>query len=289
MKKSPAFQLYPQDFLVGTADMTSEEVGGYIRLLCYQWTKGFLENNDKKLMQLSGVFDINDLNNVKSKFILCEDGYLRNGRMESTRLEQDTYREKQASKSKEYWDKKKLVALDRLATPEPIPLGMALDMARVSPSPSPSPSPTTTTTSLPLTTTKDILLKKESKKVLEIILPFDSEEFKTAWKNWKEYKRVEKNFKFKSDISESIALKKLLADCLGRENIALEMIETSISAGWTGLFTPTKKQNYEPIATPEPKKQRTFQDMLDDKAKREGTYVSTEGDNEQFTDFDTVD
>jgi hypothetical protein len=140
-----------------------------------------------------------------------------------------------------------------------------------------------------------ILLKKEPKikplenKVLEIILPFDSEEFKTAWTNWKHYRKVDKKKPYVTQISEGVALNKLKKDCLGRENIALEMIETSISAGWTGLFTPTKKQNYEPIATPEPKKQRTFQDMLDDKAKREGTYVSTEGDNEQFTDFDTVD
>ena len=37
MSKSPAFQLYPKDFLVDTAMMTAEEVGVYMRLICYAW------------------------------------------------------------------------------------------------------------------------------------------------------------------------------------------------------------------------------------------------------------
>ena len=40
--KAPAFQFYAADFLVGTSDMTNEEVGIYIRLLCHQWAKGFV-------------------------------------------------------------------------------------------------------------------------------------------------------------------------------------------------------------------------------------------------------
>jgi len=36
MSKDPAFLLYSGDFLNGTADMEPEEVGVYIRLLCYQ-------------------------------------------------------------------------------------------------------------------------------------------------------------------------------------------------------------------------------------------------------------
>ena len=33
-KRDPAFLFYPADFLIGTMDMTDEEVGIYIRLLC---------------------------------------------------------------------------------------------------------------------------------------------------------------------------------------------------------------------------------------------------------------
>jgi uncharacterized protein YdaU (DUF1376 family) len=36
MNKPPAFQFYADDFLGGTIDLTTEEVGAYIRLLCFQ-------------------------------------------------------------------------------------------------------------------------------------------------------------------------------------------------------------------------------------------------------------
>lgn len=94
--KAPAFQFYPHDFLVGTADLTAEEVGGYIRLLCYQWAKGSLPNDDKKLMQLSGITDGLSLGNVSVKFRLCDDGLKRNDRLEKVRLEQQEYRRKQS-------------------------------------------------------------------------------------------------------------------------------------------------------------------------------------------------
>lgn len=42
MAKDPAVLLYTQDFLTGTSLMTAEEVGCYIRLLCYQQQYGSL-------------------------------------------------------------------------------------------------------------------------------------------------------------------------------------------------------------------------------------------------------
>ena len=39
-KRDPAFLFYPADFLIGTMDMTDEEVGIYTRLLCRQHQKG---------------------------------------------------------------------------------------------------------------------------------------------------------------------------------------------------------------------------------------------------------
>lgn len=96
MKPSPAFQFYPQDFLVGTADLTAEEVGGYIRLLCYQWAKGSIPNDVTKLMQMSGISSSNSLANVQLKFRLCDDGTLRNDRMELVRKYQEDYRLKRS-------------------------------------------------------------------------------------------------------------------------------------------------------------------------------------------------
>src|SRR6478752_824536 len=44
--KPPAFQFYADDFLGGTLTMTLEERGLYITLLCLQWSKGFVTEDD---------------------------------------------------------------------------------------------------------------------------------------------------------------------------------------------------------------------------------------------------
>ena len=77
MAKDPAFLFYYQDFLVGTDDMTNDEVGAYIRCLCHQASKGSL--TDKHMMKIcisSEVFDV-----VYSKFKIDEDQSLFNERL----------------------------------------------------------------------------------------------------------------------------------------------------------------------------------------------------------------
>ena len=103
--KSPAFQFYVQDFLMGTLEFTAEQVGGYIRLLCHQWDKGGLPDDDKKLIQLSGM-KAKSLPEVKVKFIRNDDGQLRNVRMEKVRQQQEEFREKRRANAKARWDKK---------------------------------------------------------------------------------------------------------------------------------------------------------------------------------------
>ena len=46
MAKDPAFLFYYQDFLVGTSFMTLEEIGAYVKLLCFQADKGSLSEKD---------------------------------------------------------------------------------------------------------------------------------------------------------------------------------------------------------------------------------------------------
>lgn len=43
------FKFYPADFLIGSAYLTNEEVGIYIKMLCYQWDKGILPT-DRNLL-----------------------------------------------------------------------------------------------------------------------------------------------------------------------------------------------------------------------------------------------
>jgi len=44
--KDPAFLFYFQDFLVGTSFMTLEEIGAYIKILCFQADRGPLREQD---------------------------------------------------------------------------------------------------------------------------------------------------------------------------------------------------------------------------------------------------
>ena len=89
---SPAFQFYVQDFLTGTLYMSAEEIGAYMLLLCYQWDKGALPDSDRDLLRISRS-KAKTLVVVREKFARCEDGMLRNIRMEMEREKQAAYRE----------------------------------------------------------------------------------------------------------------------------------------------------------------------------------------------------
>ena len=107
----PAFQLYADDFLAGTADMTAEEVGIYIRLLCHAWNKKGLKNDEKRIGILVGICGGNATASAKevlaSKFELGADGIWRNERQEKTRADQEEYRKTQSNNAHLRWDKVK--------------------------------------------------------------------------------------------------------------------------------------------------------------------------------------
>lgn len=89
MKGAPWFPFYPADFLGGTFAMDAAEVGAYVRLLCLQWQGGGLPNDPAKLAALSGNTFVSA---IADKFVRCEDGKLRNLRLEE-------YRERASKKS----------------------------------------------------------------------------------------------------------------------------------------------------------------------------------------------
>ena len=74
----------------------------------------------------------------------------------------------------------------------------------------------------------------------EVIYPFTSPEFMEAWNLWKQYKKEQFRFTYKSVITEQAALKALseVANC---DTKAIQIIHQSISNGWRGLF-PLKQQ-----------------------------------------------
>ena len=76
MAKDPAVLFYTQDFLTGCTDLTFEERGQYITLLCLQHQKGHLSEKTIRLTLGSVSVD------VMSKFLKDEQGCYYNERME---------------------------------------------------------------------------------------------------------------------------------------------------------------------------------------------------------------
>ena len=101
MSKPPAFQFYAADFLMGTATMTAEEVGAYIRLLSYQWDTGSVPDDDATIARLGGC-QASAVAKVRQKFRNCG-GVLKNDRMEAERDKQRSFREKQAANGAKRW------------------------------------------------------------------------------------------------------------------------------------------------------------------------------------------
>jgi uncharacterized protein YdaU (DUF1376 family) len=142
-RKAPAFQFYADDFLAGTLEMSQEEVGQYIRLLCHQWNRGSIPVETEKQQRLTGGCVSVD---VLVKFRLCEDGLLRNERLETVRSEKDRYLQQQSQKGRKSAELRKLAST--VVQPDTQPesnSGSTTVEIRLQPkvnSPSPTPTPT---------------------------------------------------------------------------------------------------------------------------------------------------
>lgn len=144
--KPPAFQCYADDLLAGTADMTAEEFGVYWRLVCHSWNKNGLPNDDYRLGLLAGQCQASAVALAKTKFVLGEDGLLRNPRLEKIRSEQVLYRQMQSEKAHLSWEKRRARQSDGppsgggLANGSAMPVHMPVHKPEIC-SPSPSPTP----------------------------------------------------------------------------------------------------------------------------------------------------
>lgn len=87
MSKDPAFLFYSSDFLTGTALMTDDQIGKYIKLLCYQHQKGHLTERDMLKICLTHDEDI------FSKFEKDENGLYYNARLQQEVEKRKAYSE----------------------------------------------------------------------------------------------------------------------------------------------------------------------------------------------------
>jgi uncharacterized protein YdaU (DUF1376 family) len=99
--KDPAFLFYSSDFLSGVQDLTMEERGQYITLLCLQHQKGHLT---EKMIRLSCG---NAAADVMAKFRHDEDGNFYNERLEEEIEKRKVHTEKQRQRAIDGWEKRK--------------------------------------------------------------------------------------------------------------------------------------------------------------------------------------
>jgi hypothetical protein len=101
MSKDPAFLFYSSDFLTGVSDLTMEERGQYITLLCLQHQKGRLSGKAMAIAVPDATAD------VLAKFRQDPDGCYYNARLEEEAEKRAAHSEKQRQRAINGWKKRK--------------------------------------------------------------------------------------------------------------------------------------------------------------------------------------
>ena len=119
--KDPAFLFYPADFLVGVMDMTDEEVGQYIKLMCRQHQKGHIPDSVIKRATEA----------VQEKFVQDDDGKWYNERLEkeikrraeytaSRRRNLESKKDKEEPRPRAYREFEKEKTIDAVPMPDEV-------------------------------------------------------------------------------------------------------------------------------------------------------------------------
>jgi hypothetical protein len=225
-RRAPAFPLYADDFIGGTVDLSQEEVGAYIRLLCYQWNRGSIPVDPAVQVRLAGgCVSVA----VLAKFSAGENGQLRNLRLESVRSQKDKFIELQREKGRLSAEKRRLEQnrFNRGST-EVQPDAQPDAQPKVN-LPSPSPSPIK----------KDIAPSSPWAVAFGLELPENlrTQNCLDAAKLWLEYKR-EKRQGYKR-----IGLQSTMTKWANDFTCATfpSAVDHSIANNWSGVFAPREQ------------------------------------------------
>lgn len=100
MNQSPAFQFYPKDFLMDdkVAVMNLEQIGAYMKLLCYCWNNNGLPGDEEELKEMCG--NPQNWDKIWKKVGKCF--YKNSGKLYNKRLDEEKQKQKHwKEKSKE--------------------------------------------------------------------------------------------------------------------------------------------------------------------------------------------
>lgn len=213
MGKDPAFLFYPGDWLGGTLGMTFEEKGAYMELLMLQFNRGHMTKH--MIGQTVGQLWVN----IEDKFKVDDKGLYYNARLEE-----------EQTKRKNYSDSRRNNVLGKnqySKQPKKKAGHMTLHMENENEN------------------EDENVIKDEVK--IEIIFPFESDNFRQQWDIWVDYKAKEFNFKYKTPQSQQAALASLAKLSNNNEEEAINLIHNSMANGWKGLFKD--KQNGKQTTT----------------------------------------
>ena len=208
MAEYPAFLFYSSDFLSGVSDLTMEERGQYITLLCLQHQKGALSEKTIRLSVGSVSVD------VMAKFEKNAEGSFFNKRLVSEIEKRVAFTE----------SRRKNGNMGGRPKQEEKPIGKPKNNLKVNHMANHMENEDRNE--------NDNRIKDESEKFSN---PF-SPNFIKSWDQWKEYKKKEFAFQYKSVISEQSAINELVKLSGGNEITAKEIIMQSITNGWKGFF-----------------------------------------------------
>jgi uncharacterized protein YdaU (DUF1376 family) len=123
--KDPAFLFYSSDFLAGVQDLTMEERGQYITLLCLQHQKGRLTEKMIRLCCGNAAAD------VLAKFQQDDDGLFFNQRLEIEVGKRKAHAEKQRTRAIDGWKKRKNQNCDTDATASTAAYATAMPLVNI--------------------------------------------------------------------------------------------------------------------------------------------------------------
>ena len=216
MAKDPAFLFYPNDWIGGTMGMTFEEKGAYMELLMMQFNRGHMTTH--MVGQVVGqIWD-----KIKDKFTQDEQGMWYNRRLEEEKEKRQKFtqsRRNNISGENQHTKNKKLTTTSERSHDQHMTTHM-----------------------------EDVNVNEN-----EIDYFFNSLNFIENWKTWKDYKKNQFKFNFKSTNSEQIAINHLIKLSEKKEQNAIDIINQSIANGWKGFFQLKTNQNGKTTTSPEDK------------------------------------
>lgn len=128
IRKSPAFQFYPDTFLsdANVIAMSLQERGAYITLICICWIEGSLPSDTAKLAKLCGTPHTSFRKlwpNIAPCFRASGDQRMVHPRLEKEKKKQREYRRRQSDAANKRWHQHSgnAVALPRQLSPSPSP------------------------------------------------------------------------------------------------------------------------------------------------------------------------